>query len=125
VPHAHTGSQKIEALPRAPQQVFENSMGDANNLSIVGQFVLPAVRGSVAADPPPQPDPDDLQAVVGTYRSGRGVFTIEHREGLLWAMAQNAAEEQTSFGFTVGQFWRIVDVRGSGCETRPLRAERL
>jgi hypothetical protein len=35
-------------------------------------------------------DPDDLQALVATYRSGRGVFTIELREGALWALAENA-----------------------------------
>ena len=89
------GGQRIFVVPEfnlvvvVVQQVFDNPMADANNLSIMSQYILPAAGGPAAGDAPPQPDPDDLRALVGTYRSGRGVFTIELREGALWALAED------------------------------------
>ncbi len=130
------GGQKIFVVPEfdlvvvVVQQVFNNPMDDANNLSIMSQYVLPAASGPAAAggpaggDAPPQPDLDDLLAVAGTYRSGRGGFTIELREEALWALAENGPPMQldpvgpshfrgTALGLIEVDFWFDIGADGA------------
>jgi hypothetical protein len=70
-------------------------MADANNLSIMSQYVLPAA-GGLAEDSAIQPGPGELQALVGSYRSERGVFTVELRDGTPWAESENTPSIQLS-----------------------------
>lgn len=94
------GGQRIFVIPEfdmvvaVVQEVFDNPLADANNLSIMTQFVLPAAAGTETEDVSLQLDQVGLESLVGSYRSGRGVLTIELREGRLWALAENAPPMQ-------------------------------
>lgn len=90
------GGQRIYVVPEfelvvvVVQQVFDNPMADANNLSIMTQYVLPAAGGVLPDDPPADLDSDGLGVLVGAYASGRNAFEIELREGELWALSENS-----------------------------------
>lgn len=94
------GGQRIFVVPEfdlvvvVVQQVFDNPMADTNNLSIMAQYVLPAAGGVATDDAPADLDPTDLRALVGAYRSGRGAFEVELREGALWALAETSPSMQ-------------------------------
>lgn len=92
------GGQKIFAIPEhalvvvVVQQVFDNPMADANVLSVLSQYVLPAATGDAVGEA--SPSAHDPEAFVGRYRGERGTFSIELRDGALWALSEDAPPMQ-------------------------------
>lgn len=90
------GGQRILVIPELEmvvvivQQVFNNPMADANNLSILTQFLLPAANLLGEEQPWNPADPFELHLYEGDYRTERGNFQIEIRSEKLWALAENA-----------------------------------
>lgn len=90
------GGQKIFVIPAhnmvvvLTHAVFDNPNGELHNTAIMSRYVLPAVDPEARNNQPTTPDSATLAQYTGAYDSPRGVFTIELRNGGLYASSANA-----------------------------------
>ena len=89
------GGQKVFVFPEFDMvvvlmhQVFDNPMGELNNMAIMTRYVLPAVNPAAVLGPAIEIDDATLAEYAGGYVSGQQRLTITLRDGKLYADAQD------------------------------------
>ncbi|MEE9131952.1 MAG: serine hydrolase [Gemmatimonadota bacterium] len=89
------GGQKVFVFPEFDmvvvllQQVFDNPMGELNNMAIMTRYVLPSVNPAAVLSPAVEIDDAALAKYAGEYVSGQQRVTITLRDGKLYADAQD------------------------------------
>jgi CubicO group peptidase (beta-lactamase class C family) len=102
------GGQKVVVLPEfdlvlvIAQQVFHNNYGDFNFLVILGDYILPALKGVTGSPSPIDPDPGELLKLEGTYMSqdGNEFINVVAEEDRLFL---HSSDGQENVFYSLGQ----------------------